>query len=65
MVFCREVYTTTDGESFSYQHREQHISKKINALSVGQEIQVSRLTLKKWSLEFVISFSKDIFGIWE
>ncbi len=49
------------------QHREQHISRWNYEISVVQEIHISRLELQRWSLKFVISFSKVlyIFGIWD
>ncbi len=37
---------------------EQHISKWIYEITEVQEIYISRLELQRWSLEFVISFSK-------
>jgi hypothetical protein len=41
-----------------YQQREQHISEQDKEISVVEEIHISRLESQRWSLEFVISFSK-------
>jgi hypothetical protein len=42
----------------SYQHREQHISKRNYEITVVQEIHIFRLELQRWPLQFIISFSK-------
>ncbi len=54
-------------QSVSCRNREQHISKRNYEISAVQAIHISRLELQRWSLKFVISFSKVqyIFGIWE
>jgi hypothetical protein len=45
-------------QSFSCQHREQHISKRNYEITLVQEIHISRLQLQRWPLEFVIPFLK-------
>ncbi len=52
-------------QPFSCQHREQHISKCNYEISEVQEIHISRLELQRWSLEFVISFSKVYICDWD
>jgi hypothetical protein len=48
-------------QPFSCQHRKQHISKWNYEITGAKEIHISRLELQRWSLEFVISFSKSIY----
>ncbi len=45
-------------QRFSSSHRIQHISKWNYEVSVVSELQISKLELRRWPLEFVISFSK-------
>jgi hypothetical protein len=56
MIFC----TVLDA---AIQLREHHISKRNYEISVVQKIHISKLEIKRWSLEFVIFFSKVYFGI--
>ncbi len=50
MKFCTEV-------QYKMQPREQYISKKESS-NLIEKIYISGLELQRWSLEFVIFFSK-------
>ncbi len=45
-------------QPFSYQIREQHISKRNYGITVVQESHIYRLELQRGPLESVISFSE-------
>jgi hypothetical protein len=59
MIFYREVQYLM--QTFSCQHRKQHISKRNYKISLLQEIHISKLELQRRPLKFVISFSKVYF----
>jgi hypothetical protein len=60
MVFCR---VQDPAIQLTCQHREQHISKQDYEISAVQEIHIYILEPQRWTLEFVISFSKVF--IWD
>ncbi len=45
-------------QPFSFQHKENHISKRNYEISLVQAVHISWLELQRWSFEFVIFFSK-------
>jgi hypothetical protein len=55
MKFCTEVQYKM--QPINCQHREQYISKKESS-NLIEKIYISGLELQRWSLEFVIFFSK-------
>jgi hypothetical protein len=64
-MFCLELWYSVEYkmQPFSCKHREQHISKQDYEISPVQEIHIYIVEPQRWSLEFVISYSK-IF-IWD
>jgi hypothetical protein len=67
MIYCGYCMYRYQMQAFNCQHRKRDISKRNYKITVVQEIHISRLELQRWSLEFVISFSKveTVFGIWD
>jgi len=67
IMFCLELWYSAENkmQSFGCQQREQHVFKWNYEITVVQEIHISRLELQILTLEFVIHFLKNIFGIWD
>ena len=66
-MFCLGLWYSAENkmQSFGCQQREQHVFKWNYEITVVQEIHISRLELQILTLEFVIHFLKNIFGIWD
>ncbi len=64
-MFCLELWYSVEYkmQSFSCQYREQHISEQDYEIPAVQVIHNYRLEPQRWSLEFVISYSKVF--IWD
>ncbi len=58
LMFCRELWCSEEKYEYKMQPFSCYNSKRNYEITVVQEIHISRLELQRWSLEFVLFFSK-------